>query len=92
MNRKFTERYRGENAIDAFKTGSRVSRDVHGMGKGNLCDKSSFRVITPIGPVILDEDVWNHQLPAWVGDPWGPAACVDLGGGNFVFFGVSPVT
>jgi len=92
MNKQFTERYRGENAVDAFRTGTRVSRDAYGMGLGNLCDKSSFRVITPIGPVILDDDVWNHQLPSWVRDPWGPAACVELGGGNFLFFGVAPVT
>lgn len=89
--KKFTERYRGDNPRDAFITGCRISRDTWGMGRGNLCDKSNFQVITPIGPVILDDDIWTHQLPGWVGDPWGPSGCVDLGGGNYLFFGVAPI-
>lgn len=90
-SRRFVERYRGADAHEAFRVGSRVSRSAHGMGKGNLCDKSSFITIESASRVIHDDDVWLQSLPPAVFDLWGPAGCINLGGGNYIFFGYSPV-
>jgi len=89
--RKFTERYRGIDAGDAFKVGSRVSRSTHGVGAGWLCDKSHFIPVDPGRTVISDDEIWSLSFPPEILDVWGPAGCVDLGGGNYLFFGISPV-
>ena len=90
-SRRFTERYRGSSHKDAFTTGTRISRDAYGMGNGNLCDKSSFVVFDPDATLILDEDVWKRELSPEIFDICGPAGCVHLGGGNYLFFGVAGV-
>lgn len=91
QTKRFVERYRGENAGDAFRTGTRVSRSANGPGSGSLCDKSGFSIVQIQGSIISDDEIWSHSLPSEIFDAWGPAGCVELGGGNFLFFGYSPV-
>lgn len=89
--RRFTERYRGEDASDAFKVGASISRSTYGMGKGNLCDKSYFIIIEQSSTIVHDDDVWEQRIPIEVFDPFGPAGCIHLGGGNYIFFGYGPI-
>jgi len=90
-SRRFTERYRGPDPQLAFKIGSEVSRSANGSGSGSLCDKSHFVIVHIPGGIIHDDDVWKFSFPPEILDIWGPAGCVALGGGNYLFFGVSPI-
>lgn len=75
----------------------------HGGYTGTIAEKDEFEVITPQGdPITYANDllsVWGDDIPeqyskgkfkqdqAIVDDKWGPAGCICLEDGRFLFFG-----
>lgn len=86
---------RGKTAADAFDAAVRDARYAYGHGgyTGTIAEKNAFRVITP--PAGVDPEAYAHALlngeettrALDIDDKWGPAACIDLGNGEFLFFG-----
>lgn len=86
----------GPNAAAAFREAvqNALHEEGHGGYTGTLAEKDSF-VMIPLpeehktnparyAEQLLDEDDER------IADKWGPAGCIDLGGGNYLFFGWSP--
>ncbi len=88
---EFTTVVRGATAEEAFRSAVEDAQYEHGHGghSGTIAEKRSFVVIT----VPKDEDprTFAERLLAEddkrVCDKWGPAGCVQLGEGKWLFFG-----
>lgn len=82
---------KGKTAAEAFETATSEARHEHGHGgySGTIAEKWSFRMIdVPAGtdPRQYATDLMDADDPR-VSDKWGPAACVNVGDGQWLFFG-----
>lgn len=81
----------GKTAREAFDAAVKEARYNHGHGgySGTIAEKSGFTTISvPAGKDA--HDFAGELLDACdsrVDDKWGPAGCVALGNGKFLFFG-----
>ena len=86
---KIVSKARG--AKSAFNKALKEAKKIHGTGgySGTIAEKTSFVMIpVPEGEdpykyanKMLDKD--DHQIA----DKWGPAGCVKIADGEFLFFG-----
>lgn len=89
----FVTEARGETAQKAFTAAVQDACYEHGNGgyTGTIAEKNEF-VMIPLPPGYSDNpSVYAHELID-AGDPridnkWGPAGCLELGLGHFLFFG-----
>lgn len=81
----------GKNATEAFRRAVEAARWEHGNGgySGSIAEKRSFVVIAcpegerpmPYANKLLDEG--DERID----DKYGPAGCIELGDGKYLFFG-----
>ncbi len=82
---------RGKTAAEAFKSARDEAAYEHGHGgySGSLAEKRNF-VMIPV-PAGIDPRVVARKLvdegDPRVDDKWGPAGCIALGKGEWLFFG-----
>lgn len=90
----FTNRSKGATADEAFKAIVEQAAYDHGHAgyTGTIAEKDSFIVIKP-SPEHL-EILRQEQYPEipeeymdQVDDKWGPAGCIELNPGEYLFFG-----
>ncbi len=87
----FFEQARGKTADEAFARAVEQACYDHGHSgySGTIAEKQNFTMI----PVPKGEDpvAFANRLideaDSRVNDKWGPAGCLDLGDGEFLFFG-----
>jgi hypothetical protein len=87
----FTTISRGQSAREAFDAAREEARHAYGHGgyTGTIAEKRSFVVIQIAegadprehANALLDDDDRR------IADKWGPAGCIALGGGEYLFFG-----
>lgn len=81
----------GETAREAFNKARDEARYYHGHGgyTGTIAEKDSF--VTIAAPAGKNADDYAFELvrnsDSRVDDKWGPAGCINLGNGEFLFFG-----
>lgn len=82
----------GTTAQKAFESAVETARMEYGNGgyTGTIAEKNFFKMAqVPQGMTV------QEALTTWAGDPyhwaytdkWGPAGCIYIGGGEFIFFG-----
>jgi len=85
----------GEDPRTAFSAavrGAQISYGDRGY-TGSLAEKSSFIMIPKPRPDMTGREIADYadQLiddgDPRVDDKWGPAGCIDMGGGKYLFFG-----
>ena len=87
----FIDEGSGETAQDAFATLTRQARYNYGHAgyTGTIGEKHGYTMI-PL-PEGEDAQTYAGELidgsDSRVDDKWGPAGCIDLGDGKFLFFG-----
>jgi hypothetical protein len=87
----FTHKAKGKTAKDAFQQAVSDARYEHGHGgyTGTLAEKSDFVMIA----LPKDESAVDYayslidSCDPRIDDKWGPAGCIDMGDGNYLFFG-----
>lgn len=88
---------KGKSAQDAFDRATAGARYEYGHGgyTGTIAEKDEFVMIKPDQDTTnwLNVDFSNfadklieHEDPR-IDDKWGPAGCIDMGGGKYLFFG-----
>lgn len=87
----FTARARGRTAGDAFRAAVERARHDHGHAgyTGTIAEKDSFvEIAVPAGqdPRKFAARLMDDEDPR-VDDKWGPAGCVRLADGEWLFFG-----
>lgn len=87
----FMTRASGKTAAEAFKNAVDSEAYEHGHGgySGTIVEKRRFtKIAVPAGqkPVEFARKLIDDG-DARVDDKWGPAGCIDLGGGEWLFFG-----
>ena len=92
----FSNRVKGKSADEAFRTAVEQARYDYGHAgyTGTIAEKDSFVILKPT-PERLEEIknatwyAYSGDDPLWqkVDDKWGPAGCIDLGDGEYLFFG-----
>jgi|APLak6261679142_1056127.scaffolds.fasta_scaffold00047_45 hypothetical protein len=89
----FIVRSKGYSADNAFREAIREAKCEFGSGgyTGSIAEKHSFVVLQT--PDDLDAEEYAVRLldsdDRRVSDKWGPAGCLALSGGEFLFFGYS---
>lgn len=93
----FQNHVKGATAKEAFQTARENAGYESGFGgySGTIVEKSDFEMITvPAGKTA--DDVIREMADSEqdfdfnpYDDKWGPAGCIDLGNGEFVFFGMA---
>lgn len=86
---------KGKNAQEAFTNARADALHEYGHGgyTGSIAEKQSFTMIQlpDMGPEGPDAGGYAWSLidkkDPRVDDKWGPAGCIDLGNGEFLFFG-----
>lgn len=86
----FVLRTQGKSAKAAFQEAVEDARAVHGSDgyTGTIAEKGSYRTVTV--PDGMDPEDYVQELldgSSWVVDKYGPCACIDLGGDEYLFFG-----
>jgi len=85
----FSERGLGKTAEIAFEQLVEEARFDFGHAgyTGTIAEKTEFKMIEC--PKGWDPEDWieEDEALAQVEDKWGPAGCIDLGGGEWLFFG-----
>ncbi len=89
----FDTTYKGMTAQNAFNQAVADAAYEHGHGgySGTIAEKQTFTLVKVPEGITADEFVEqcmadeNHVAR----DKWGPAACIDLGGGLYRFFGLA---
>lgn len=81
----------GLDAKDAFAKAQDRARYIYGHGgyTGTIAEKTEFRMVTKNHKESPDQ-LMSRLLndPNWWGqDKWGPAACLRLDTGEYLFFG-----
>lgn len=81
----------GKTAYHAFRAACDDARHESGHGgyTGTIAEKTEFCMITcPPGkePAAYARELMDNDDPR-IDDTWGPAGCIGLGGGKFLFFG-----
>lgn len=87
----FTQVARGKNATEARMAATEQACWDHGHGgyTGTMAEKDSHIMIPlPPGmePFAYAQQLIDDDDPR-ISDKWGPAGCIDLGGGDYLFFG-----
>lgn len=87
----FMTRARGKTAREAFDEAKAYAQHMHGHGgyTGTIAEKYSFTVINaPPGsdPRKFAQGLLDEADPR-VDDKWGPAGCVKVAEGEYLFFG-----
>lgn len=92
----FSQVARGKTADEAFRAATEEARYNYGHAgyTGTIAEKHDFIMLT-VSPERLEEikkSNWyefSYDDPLWkrVDDKWGPAGCIDLKDGSFLFFG-----
>ena len=87
----FTHIAHGKSAKEAFSNARQDALYNHGHGgyTGTIAEKDSFVTINvPAGrdPREYAEELIDTCDPR-VDDKWGPAGCIAIGNGRFLFFG-----
>ncbi len=83
----------GKTAADAFEAARKQAQYDHGHSgyTGTVAEKDEFVLIPfPGGDDTVAEAFADALIRAGdkrVDSKWGPAGCLDLGGGKFMFFG-----
>ena len=88
---EFTQKAKGKNAKEAFSAAREQAFYDHGHSRytGSIAEKDSFILIpVPDGkePAEFASDLMQYDDPR-ISDKWGPAGCVELAKGEFLFFG-----
>ena len=90
---QFSNVVEGKTPKAAFLAAQEEARYEHGHGgyTGTIAEKSTFVMISLMAGV--DPHKYADELLAKgdsrIDDKWGPAGCIDLGGGKYLFFGVA---
>ena len=97
---EFTTTAKGKTAQEAFEAAQKQARYDHGHAgyTGTIAEKHSFVMIPLAGlerekgesveEVALNHAAWlMEQGDKRIDDKWGPAGCVSLGKGAYLFFG-----
>lgn len=87
----FYQNAKGKTAQEAFLNAVYDARYEYGHGgyTGTIAEKTSFKMeklpegVDPMDHAYACMSDDNHFCQ----DKWGPAACIDLGNGEFLFFG-----
>lgn len=87
----FTNRAKGTSAAKAFDAVVQQALYDHGHAgySGSIAEKSEFvMILLPEGRKAQEyaEELINKGDER-VDDKWGPAGCIDLGDGSYLFFG-----
>ena len=87
----FSTRARGGTASEAFNEAVEQAYYDYGHAgyTGTICEKDSFKMIeVPKGtdPELYADYLIDVDDPR-IADKWGPAGCIDLGEGEYLFFG-----
>lgn len=92
----FSMRVKGNSAKEAFTQAVQQAQYDYGHAgyTGTIAEKGDFIMIKP-SPERLEEIKntrwydYSSDDPLWekVDDKWGPAGCIDLEDGSFLFFG-----
>ena len=82
---------KAKGAKSAFNKALKEAKKIHGTGgySGTIAEKSSFVMITvPKGqePYKYANKLLALEDPQ-IADKWGPAGCVKIADGEFLFFG-----
>lgn len=89
----FYQRARGSTAREAFQGACRqaLHQSGHGRYTGTIAEKSDYTMIKC--PPSMKPEAYAEELitsgDSRVKDKWGPAGCIDCGGGEFLFFGIA---
>jgi len=85
----FQTKARSENARAAFQAAREEAQHEHGHGgyTGSITEKESFKVVTPEDGETPQECLKRHWDQGTFDDKWGPAGCVELEEGVYIFFG-----
>jgi hypothetical protein len=81
----------GKSAAVAFEKAVRSAQYDYGHAgyTGSIAEKSKFLMIeVPEGIDVHDyvEELWD-ECDERIDDKWGPAGCIDLKNGEYLFFG-----
>lgn len=87
----FFQEGRGANAQDAFTSAVQHAQWEHGHGgySGTLAEKHEYTII----PLPAGEDPRDfaerliEEGDDRIDDKWGPAGCIEMGDGKYLFFG-----
>lgn len=87
----FRTRASGATAREAFNTAREDAQYENGHAgyTGTIAEKGSFKEIAvPAGkdPEDYAEELMDNDDPR-ISDKWGPAGCVKVGPGEYLFFG-----
>lgn len=87
----FTHKAKGKTAKEAFLTAREEALWDHGHAgyTGTIAEKHGFKMVKVPDGKTADEfmvDCMNDESH-FCQDKWGDAACIDLGNGEFMFFG-----
>ena len=88
----FITRARGKTAQEAFQAAYIAACEEYGNGgyTGTIAEKDCFVMIRAV-PVNVKPEVYAQELidnrDPRINDKWGPAGCIDVGNGEYVFFG-----
>jgi hypothetical protein len=82
---------KGRTAAEAFKAAVKDAKYEYGHGgySGTIAEKNTF-VEIPLPPgVTARHHAWKliENDDPRIHDKWGPAGCIQLGKGEFLFFG-----
>lgn len=95
---EFESRAKGKDAKEAFQAAREQAQYDYGHAgyTGTIAEKHDFTVIKPkAGEAPSDcverfrRESFEVEGAEWnpYNDKWGPAGCIDLGNGEFLFFG-----
>lgn len=82
-----------KTAMDAFKTlrDQAAWESGHGGYTGTIAEKSEFIMVGPVVETVEEaREVAKALIDSddkRISDKWGPAGCIDVRGGGFLFFG-----
>jgi hypothetical protein len=87
----FTSTAKGKTAQEAFNNATEQARYEYGHGgySGTIAEKHEFVMYVPKPGQTPGEmvDAFEKDWSGPYADKWGPAGCIDLGDGEFLFFG-----
>lgn len=85
----FITKSTGKTAEQAFKQAVKDAKYEYGHKgyTGSMAEKDSFIRIDDLHPDFVTG--WTHKAmnDERIIDKWGPAGCIDLGNGEYLFFG-----
>lgn len=87
----FVTRSKGKTAQEAFGAARDEAADERGHGgyTGTIAEKHEFTLIEMPDGANVDNYCAEliNSADERIDDKWGPAGCIDLGKGEYVFFG-----